>query len=189
MGRSRSPAMTPLTPRQPARRPPPVPPPPLLDLDAVIATAERFVGDSALEVFDFLPARDGDHPQWPEPDVYRALARVRREGREARQRQAKQALLAANGGTALGIEAQQAQSARYVLILADASRPGRYRYSAFDEQGFFTHSTHATAEAALEEAIRDGYTVPAPGALERLFATASWRCDRDAGRAAVHRAS
>lgn len=106
--------------------------------------------------------------------VDRALARVARAGREARLRQARQALLAANGGTALGSEAQQAAGERYVLILADASPPGQYRYSAGDARGFFPPSPHVTAAAAREEASRDGYTVPAPGALARLCQALPW---------------
>ena len=153
----------------------PAPPTAEMDMHAVMDSAEKHLGtDSTFEIFDHLPQRTGDDPRWSKAEMYRAIMAIQKERKADKHGQAKQALLAANGGSPLGIEAKKPDSNRHALILPDASNPGKYRYSAYDEHGFYTHATHDTADKALDEAIKEGFTEHAPGSLDRLSQTDTW---------------
>ena len=73
-----------------------------------------------------------------------------------------------------GAELSTADGSRYCVLLPDASEPGRYRYSVFNARGFYSHSTHNTAAEAVADAARAGFTVAAPGVLDRLAVTQEW---------------
>lgn len=73
-----------------------------------------------------------------------------------------------------GTELSTADGKRHCILVPDASEPGRYRYSMFDARGFFSHSTHNTAAEAVADAARAGFTVAAPGVLDRLAVTQEW---------------
>ena len=61
------------------------------------------------------------------------------------------------------------------LVLPDASNPGKYRSSQYDKHGLYTHETFATADAALAQLIKDGFTEHAPGSMDELSQTETWR--------------
>jgi hypothetical protein len=73
-----------------------------------------------------------------------------------------------------GAELSTADGKRHCILVPDASEPGRYRYSMFDARGFFSHSAHNTAAEAVADAARAGFTVAAPGILDRLATTQEW---------------
>lgn len=153
----------------------PSPPDASMDGDAVMASAERHLGsESVFEIFDYLPDRKPDDLRWSSQEMYRAIFSLKAERRHSRHDKTKQALLAANDGSPLGLEIKKPDSNRHALILPDATQPGKYRYSAYDEGGFYTHSTHDTADKALDEAIKEGFTEHAPGSLDRLSQTEAW---------------
>lgn len=153
----------------------PAPPTAEMDMHAVMDSAEKHLGtESTFEIFDHLPQRTGDDPRWSKAEMYRAIMAIQKERKADKHGKAKHALLEANGGSPLGIEAKKPDSNRHALILPDASNPGKYRYSAYDEHGFYTHATHDTADQALDEAIKEGFTEHAPGSLDRLSQTDTW---------------
>lgn len=153
----------------------PSPPDASMDDDAVMASAERNLGsESVFEIFDYLPDRKPDDLRWSSQEMYRAIFSLKAERRHSRHDKTKQSLLAANDGSPLGLEIKKPDSNRHALILPDATQPGKYRYSAYDEGGFYTHSTHDTADKALDEAIKEGFTEHAPGSLDRLSQTEAW---------------
>lgn len=88
---------------------------------------------------------------------------------------AKEACKARHSANPVGVQLKSPLSERYTVILPDASEPGLFRLQYFDASGFSGHSTYNTAEQALHEAIVEGLTEDAPGALERLSVTGTWR--------------
>ena len=74
----------------------------------------------------------------------------------------------------IGAELANSDGRRFCVILPDASAPGAYRWQGFDKSGFFTHSTHKTAALAVADAADQGYTVAAPGSLDRLAGAPEW---------------
>lgn len=88
---------------------------------------------------------------------------------------AKEACKARHMDHPLGVQLKSPLSERYTVILPDASEPGYFRLQYFDASGFSGHSTFETAEQALHEAVVEGLTEDAPGALERLSTTETWR--------------
>jgi len=74
----------------------------------------------------------------------------------------------------IGAELANTDGRRFCVILPDASAPGAYRWQGFDKSGFFTHSTHKTAALAVADAADQGYTVAAPGSLDRLASAPEW---------------
>lgn len=149
----------------------------MLDFSAVTAEAEKRVGPNAtFEIFDHLPDRSQDKdPTWSRGEVYMAIQRLLKVGIDAQHRATTQALLAANGGSPLGLEVRNPQRDRYALVLPDASNPGKYRSSQYDKHGLYTHETFATADAALAQLIKDGFTEHAPGSMDELSQTETWR--------------
>lgn len=80
----------------------------------------------------------------------------------------------------IGVQLKSPLSERYIAILPDASEVGQYRIQYFDPKGFSGHSTYPDPQRALREAIFEGFTVRAPGALEALSDTVSWRLGTEA---------
>ncbi len=74
----------------------------------------------------------------------------------------------------IGAELANTDGRRFCVILPDASAPGAYRWQGFDKSGFFTHSTHKTAALAVADVADQGYTVAAPGSLDRLAGAPEW---------------
>jgi hypothetical protein len=83
-------------------------------------------------------------------------------------------VLAAHGEDLIGVELCDARSERYAAILRDASEPGRFRAQFYDASGISGHQTRDSAEEVLEELIRDGYRMLAPGAMQRLSQSREW---------------
>lgn len=73
-----------------------------------------------------------------------------------------------------GTELSDKEGRRHIVLLPDASNPGKYRYQTFDSQGFSSHSTHDTPEKAVADAASQGYTVSNPGILDKLAGTDEW---------------
>lgn len=73
-----------------------------------------------------------------------------------------------------GTELSDKEGRRHIVLLPDASNPGKYRYQTFDSQGFSSHSTHDTPEQAVADAAEQGYTVSNPGILDKLAGTDEW---------------
>lgn len=94
----------------------------------------------------------------------------------ARKEAYRQRLLASNGGEVLGITARSARRAAWVSILPEMSEPelGPVRLQFFDEDGFSGHRVCGSMDAALDDAVRDGYTEPDPMAMNRTFRQGRW---------------
>lgn len=64
---------------------------------------------------------------------------------------------------------------QFVIFLADASSPGKFRYQCFDAKGFSSHSTHNSLEETLKDAFYSGYRILCDGnVLDRLACTVEW---------------
>ncbi|MEY8688472.1 MAG: hypothetical protein AB9M53_01150 [Leptothrix sp. (in: b-proteobacteria)] len=73
-----------------------------------------------------------------------------------------------------GTELSTDDGRRHVILLPDASNPGKYRHQMFDHRGFMSHSTHDTPEEAVADAARQGFRVHNPGILDKLAGTDEW---------------
>jgi hypothetical protein len=73
-----------------------------------------------------------------------------------------------------GTELAHTDGRRFCVLLPDASEPGRYRYSSFDARGFYTHAVFDSAHQAVADAASSGFTVPAPGVMDRLASEPEW---------------
>ncbi|MFC0668589.1 hypothetical protein ACFSKY_23200 [Azotobacter chroococcum] len=80
--------------------------------------------------------------------------------------------LAAHG---MGFTLKHGQHDAWGMICPDASEPGRYRWQAFRRDGFTGHSTFDSSEQCLGDLVDNGYTLPDPGALDRLADTVEWQ--------------
>lgn len=78
-------------------------------------------------------------------------------------------------GNLTGLELSNLSGTQFALFLPDASEPGRYRFSCFDEHGFFGHSTFDTYEEALRAAWADGFKKESTQMLNKLCITEKWR--------------
>lgn len=78
-------------------------------------------------------------------------------------------ILSSRAGNLAGLELTNA-SGQAAVFLPDASEPGRYRASFFDQRGFFGHVTKDTYPELLKEVFGDGYKSEAPGTFERFSA-------------------
>lgn len=71
-------------------------------------------------------------------------------------------------GKPIGVEFQYGKDNRYAFAVPDASEPGKYRVSYFDDRGFSSHQTFNTIEESFEEMIKSGYRTEAKGKLSEL---------------------
>lgn len=94
-------------------------------------------------------------------DGDRGLAALLMQSARRRQQnqKLKARLLAANGDCAIGIElANRVDDAQlFVAILEEPDGSGKGRVVNFQSNGLHGHQVYASPEAALEEAIKDGY--------------------------------
>lgn len=67
-----------------------------------------------------------------------------------------------------GLELKNASGTQFAVFLPDATEQGRFRYSLFDEHGFFGHITRDSYEELLVDAVQSGYRQETSGNLERL---------------------
>ena len=80
----------------------------------------------------------------------------------------------------LGLELRQPAHDRWVAILPNPA-PGQapYKLQHFTLSGLAGHQPYARPEAAYRAALRQGYTIPDPGALDRLSQTPAWAAAYD----------
>jgi hypothetical protein len=80
----------------------------------------------------------------------------------------------------LGLELRQPAYDRWVAILPNPA-PGQARFKAqyFTLSGLMGHQPYANPQAAYRAALRQGFTEPDPGALERLSQTPAWQAAYD----------
>ena len=85
----------------------------------------------------------------------------------------------------LGLELRQPAHDRWVAILPNPT-PGqaRFKLQYFTLSGLAGHQPYASPQAAYRAALRQGFTVPDPGALERLRQTPDWTARYDTPPAA-----
>ncbi|HYQ91899.1 MAG TPA: hypothetical protein VES89_07450 [Candidatus Competibacteraceae bacterium] len=85
----------------------------------------------------------------------------------------------------LGLELRQPAHDRWVAILPNPA-PGQapYKLQHFTTSGLAGHQPYARPEAAYRAAVHQGFTVPDPGALERLSQTRAWQSAYDTPLAA-----
>ena len=62
-----------------------------------------------------------------------------------------------------------------VLFLPDASEPGRFRASYFDERGFYSHITRDTYAQVLEDVWLEGFRPTTTPMLEQWAVTSTWQ--------------
>ena len=75
----------------------------------------------------------------------------------------------------VGLTLKHCRRDAWGIILPDASQPGRYRWQAFQRDGFTGHATFDSMEECLGDMVDDGYGAPDPGVLDRLASTIEWR--------------
>lgn len=71
-------------------------------------------------------------------------------------------------GPVEGLELRHRNGGSWVLILADASEPGKYRYQIFDHDGVQAHESFPSLREALEGAWAAGYRERDIGAMDRV---------------------
>jgi hypothetical protein len=63
----------------------------------------------------------------------------------------------------------------WVIVIADASEPGKFRYQSFRAIGWTGHATFDTPDKAIIDAFQSGYRLLAErDTLDRLASTAEW---------------
>ena len=82
-------------------------------------------------------------------------------------------------GDCTGVEYKQPDCEKYAFVLPDASRPGKWRVSFFDKNGFSYHEVADTTAAAAEDMVRLGFTQKAAGSLDKLATTRQWALGTD----------
>lgn len=92
----------------------------------------------------------------------------------ARCQSAWRQVLSVTGGQLEGLELSTRDGKRFAAILRDTSEPGRWRAQFYDAHGFSGHRVEAGPAEVLEALIRDGFHVPATGAMQQLSQTATW---------------
>src|SRR5512135_2371168 len=80
----------------------------------------------------------------------------------------------------LGLELRQPASDRWVALLPNPA-PGQapYKLQYFTPSGLAGHQPYASPQAAYRAARRQGFTVPDPGALDRLSQSRTWTAAYD----------
>ncbi|MBU5976893.1 hypothetical protein KQW06_31545 [Pseudomonas aeruginosa] len=76
----------------------------------------------------------------------------------------------------LGLTLKHHSRDAWGVLLSDASQLGRFRWQAFQRDGFTGHCTHDTPELCIGDMLDDGYVLLDMGALDRLSSTAEWQC-------------
>lgn len=90
---------------------------------------------------------------------------------EERNRHWEVALATARKHGIVGMVLKALQREQWVFISPDAET-GKFRYSAFDAQGFFGHGVRETAEKVLVDVFVDGFEiVESPTKLDEMAAT------------------
>lgn len=75
-----------------------------------------------------------------------------------------------------GLTLKHSSLEQWVVLLPDASHPGKFRYQQFDTSGFIGHSVCNSLDEAALEAFRSGYAEVVDGEiLVRLSATQAWQ--------------
>lgn len=97
-------------------------------------------------------------------------AQCDRAARQSRRAVIRQEIQAQYGDDLCGLQLSNGSKTLFVVLLPDASEEGMYRLTNFTEHGFTGHSTHASYQATLDDAIQSGYHNMANGSLE-AFAT------------------
>ena len=100
--------------------------------------------------------------------------------RRRRRKSAFNRIMRSCGGNILGVELKDKTEDRWLIILPDASEPGRFRCQYFDRHGFLCHSTRDTEHDVLRLAIEESFQVIDTGAMDRLSQTDEWRRGMDA---------
>lgn len=86
-------------------------------------------------------------------------------------------IMLAHAGDFAGLEFKNRSPGRtekYAFALPDASRPGQWRVSYFDTNGFSHHESFSTQEKAQQGLIVEGFVIEAEGELDRLSQTQEW---------------
>lgn len=91
----------------------------------------------------------------------------------------KQSIMARTGGDLAGLQLASKDGKQFAFFLPDASEPGRFRASLFDERGFFGHSTRDSYAELLDEAFTDGYRTEVAGKLESMAGTETFADGND----------
>lgn len=130
-------------------------------LDGEILRSEALVPlvDRQMVVAAASEASDSDDLEEILAEHERALARARE----------------ALGDPAEGQVLRKGEQERWALLLRDATEPGAWRLQYFDTNGFSGHATLAGREVAQSRAIEQGYVARDPGALDRVWGTASFQ--------------
>lgn len=75
----------------------------------------------------------------------------------------------------LGLTMKHRSRDAWGIVIPDATQQGRFRWQAFQRDGFTGHCTHGTPELCIGDMLDDGYVLVDMGALDRLSATAEWQ--------------
>ena len=68
-----------------------------------------------------------------------------------------------------GVELQNDSGTQYAVFMPDATESGRFRYSIFNEGGFYGHTTRDSYEELVKDAFQCGFRHKTQGHLERCF--------------------
>lgn len=86
-------------------------------------------------------------------------------------KEAKDSILNKHDKDLAGVQLSNEAGDRFAVLMPDATEPGRFRVSYFDERGFSGHSTRDSYQTLLDEAFQDGFRKEVTGKLEELSQT------------------
>ncbi|WP_047229972.1 hypothetical protein [Pseudomonas brassicacearum] len=75
----------------------------------------------------------------------------------------------------IGLTLKHRSREAWGVLVPDASEQGRFRWQAFQSDGFTGHCTHDTPELCIGDMLDDGYALLDMGALDRVSGTAEWK--------------
>jgi hypothetical protein len=86
----------------------------------------------------------------------------------------KEALLERTKDEMAGLELSHVSQNSYIVFMPDPSEKGRFRYSEYNDMGFFSHFTLDSYKELIEEAWQLGYRDECKGKLNELSIKPEW---------------
>lgn len=155
----------------------------VLEMQRIKAEQDEMARQGAAELAEALQDATPEEQDWANRAISRANGRTEfilqhlKHARTARERRRAMREAYAAGVIEFAREFRVGDETRahYAIVIPDASEPGRWRASHYDEHGFSGHETHDTPQQVLDQLSADGYTTPANGTIEKLSMTGDWK--------------
>ncbi|MFK5950414.1 MAG: hypothetical protein QM500_16780 [Methylococcales bacterium] len=107
-------------------------------------------------------------------EVRTAIFEARSNSTQLKHQAARERLTQSCKGKLLGLEASKKSGHLFACIMGNAHPTTPFRVQYYDAQGLSGHGDRKTLDDALSSMIKDGFVVPAHGAMSRLSKTDEW---------------